>query len=78
MLEKLKQLFCKHNFIEKCKIDDYTKEYGHEVVQSYQDICLSRIQNNHCKKHDAEGNLLGGYCDYYYQKCSKCGKIKEF
>ena len=77
MLEKLKQLFCKHNFVEKCKIDKYRLENGDEIIKSYMDICISRGLNNHCKKHDRENNLIGGYCDYYYQECSKCGKIKD-
>ena len=77
MLKLLKELFCKHNFVEKCKIDKYRLENGDEIIKSYMDICISRGLNNHCKKHDRENNLIGGYCDYYYQECSKCGKIKD-
>lgn len=77
MVKLLKELFCKHNFVEKCKIDKYRLEEGDEITKSYMDICISRVLNNHCKKHDRENNLIGGYCDYYYQECAKCGKIKE-
>lgn len=74
MIEKIKQIFCKHNFQDRCKIDNYNKENGQEITKSYMDICISRALNNHCKNHDIKGNLLGGYCDYYYQECTKCGK----
>lgn len=77
MVKLLKELFCKHNFVEKCKIDKYRLENGDEITKFYMDICISRGLNNHCKKHDRENNLIGGYCDYYYQECSKCGKIKD-
>lgn len=77
MVKLLKELFCKHNFVEKCKIDDFKKENGLDVTAKYIDVCFSRVLNKHCKKHDREGNLLGGYCNYYYQECTKCGKIKD-
>lgn len=73
MVKLLKELFCKHKFVEKCKIDDYTKE----ITKSYMNICISRGLNKHCKRQDAQGNLLGGYCSYYYEECTKCGKIKK-
>lgn len=75
MLKKIKQLFCKHTFEDKCKIDDYAKENGKDLI--YQTMCYSRLRNNHCKNHDINGVLLGGYCRYFYQQCSKCGKIKK-
>lgn len=78
MFKFLKELFCKHEFIDKCKIDDYSIQQGFEIKKSYQEICSSRIKNNHCRRHDRDNKILYGYCDYYYQKCKKCGKIKEF
>lgn len=77
MLEKLKKLLCRHIFVDRCKIDYYAIKNNSEIVKSYQKICSSRVKNNHCKRHDADGKLLGGYCDYYYQECIKCGKTKE-
>ena len=74
IINKIKQLICKHEFKDKCKIDYYIKENGKDL--RYQEICYSRKRNNHCKRHDIDGNLLGGYCVYFFQECSKCGKIK--
>ena len=70
MFKFLKKIFCKHNFIDKCKVKTYNNT-------NWQDLCSSRIKNKHCKIHNDKGQLLGGYCDYFYQECSKCGKIKN-
>ena len=73
----LKQIFCKHNFVDKCKIDKYSEENGYLVVKSYQELCSSRIEYKNCKCHDSSGNVFNYNCDYYYQQCTKCGKVKE-
>lgn len=71
MFKFLKNLFgCSHNFVDKCSVKTYNG-------LNWQDVCSSRTKNKHCRKHDEKYNLLEGYCDYYYQQCSKCGKIKE-
>ena len=49
----LKQIFCRHNFIDKCKIDKYRHEIkAANLETSWQELCLSRVKNNSCKKHD--------------------------
>ena len=40
MVKLLKELFCKHNFVEKCKIDDFKKENGLDVTAKYIDVCF--------------------------------------
>ena len=73
----LKQIFCRHNFIDKCKIDRYRHEIkAANIETSWQELCLSRVKNKSCKKHDEKYNLVESYCDYYYQQCNKCGKVK--
>ena len=69
MLEYLKQLFCFHNYIDKCRVRCLDGK-------NYQDLCSSRKHNNNCKRHNSKNELIGGNCDYYYQECTRCGKTK--
>lgn len=75
----IKQLFCKHNFIDKCKVDKYRKTIKAKNLEiSWQELCYSKTRNGHCKRHDQKGNIFNSYCEFYYQQCTKCGRIKEF
>ena len=72
MFNFLIKIFCKHEFIDCCRINDF-----HGSTMDYQKRCLSRTTNGHCKRHNENNEILYGYCDYYYQKCHKCGEIKK-
>lgn len=63
----LKQLFCRHEFVDKCGIDDIRRETGAgNLYISWQEVCNTRPYN--CQDDEY------GYCDYLYQQCTKCGK----
>ena len=63
----LKQMFCKHDYANACEVKTFNDK-------SYQEFCPTYEHNKCCRTHDEAYNLLEGYCDYYYQKCTKCGK----
>lgn len=73
MIKFLKQLFCPHIYIDKCKIDNYI-----ETAKPYQEDCIPRQKNRHCKQYNENNELTGYYCDYFYQECIKCGKIRNY
>lgn len=65
----LKQLLCRHNFIDKCRVKTYNST-------NYQDLCPSYQHNKCCRWHNEAYELLDGYCNYRYEECSKCGKVR--
>lgn len=69
MLKFLKQLFCNHNFIDKCKVKTYNGI-------DYKNLCQSFQHNKCCHWHNEAYEILDGYCDYHYFECSKCGKVR--
>ena len=70
MFTWLKQLFCKHEFVDECRVKTCDG-------RSYKNYCPSYQHNKCCKWHDEAYNLLHGYCDFCYKKCIKCGKVIE-
>lgn len=62
--------FCRHEWEDKCGVKMYDG-------RNWQDVCQSRKHNGNCRSHDENYNLFPWFCDFYYQKCKKCGKRKD-
>ena len=66
MLKKIKnyfkQLFCKHDYVEKCSCGD-----------EYYNMCSYRRDFGTCIGYNASYGFVYD-CDYLYLECRKCGE----